>query len=166
MTSSMWESSQVGMDDLIQPMYIAWAPNSTNASDIPPPGATLREEVEAGVCNDHGWEMGSGEGKHCMCDEGYEWAEGDRLSCVASADTVIDYSVGHSTITYILDEDKKPRVSWLSDKWLPEDFVEDIVTLAEKEGLIEIESEGIPSVGLILSVVMISMAAISACAKS
>ena len=66
----------------------------------------------------------------------------------------------------ILDDEKKPRVSWLSDNWLPEDFVDDIVTLAEKEGLIEIESEGIPSIGLILSVVMISMAAISLRAKS
>ena len=64
------------------------------------------------------------------------------------------------------DDEKKPRVSWLSDKWLPEEFVEDIVTLAEKEGLIEIESEGIPSIGFILSVVMISMAAISLRAKS
>ncbi len=88
------------------------------------------------------------------------------LSCISIISDEPEYTVGHSTITYILDEDKKPRVSWLSDKWLPEDFVEDIVTLAEKEGLIEIESEGIPSVGLILSVVMISMAAISVRAKS
>ena len=125
MTSSSWESSQVGMDDLIEPMYIAWAPNSTNISEIPPPGATLREEIEAGVCNDHGWEMGSGEGKHCMCDEGYEWAEGDRLSCVASGDTVIDYSVGHSTITYILDG-MSPVVAWTGDSWRSDDFRADV----------------------------------------
>ncbi len=157
------EDSQVGMDLMDNPMTIAWAPNSTDNSAIPAPGFATIETTE---CNGNGWIMGSGQNAHCMCDAGYEWAENDMLSCISIISDEPEYTVGHSTITYILDEDKKPRVSWLSDKWLPEDFVEDIVTLAEKEGLIEIESEGIPSVGLILSVVMISMAAISVRAKS
>ena len=34
------------------------------------------------VCDGHGWEMGRGEERHCMCDEGYQWDGGDDLSCV------------------------------------------------------------------------------------
>ena len=162
-TNMTWEDSQVGMDLLDDPMTIAWAPSSFNNTDIPAPGFATIEETE---CSGYGWIMGSGQNAHCMCDAGYEWAEDDMLRCVQIISEDPEYTVGHSTITYILDDEKKPRVSWLSDKWLPEDFVDDIVTLAEKEGLIEIESEGIPSVGLILSVVMISMAAISVRAKS
>ena len=158
-----WEDSQVGMDLLDDPMTIAWAPSSFNNTDIPAPGFATIEETE---CSGYGWIMGSGQNAHCMCDAGYEWAENDMLRCVQIISEDPEYTVVHQTITYILDDEKKPRVSWLSDKWLPEDFVDDIVTLAEKEGLIEIESEGIPSVGLILSVVMISMAAISLRAKS
>ncbi len=162
-TNMTWEDSQVGMDLLDDPMTIAWAPNSTDNSAIPAPGFAT---IEATECSGNGWIMGSGQNAHCMCDAGYEWAEDDMLRCVQIISEDPEYTVGHSTITYILDDEKKPRVSWLSDKWLPEEFVEDIVTLAEKEGLIEIESEGIPSIGFILSVVMISMAAISLRAKS
>ena len=158
-----WDDAEVGMDGLDDPMTIAWAPNSTDNSAIPAPGFATIEVTE---CGGNGWIMGSGQNAHCMCDAGYEWAEDDMLRCVQIVSDEPEYTVGHSTITYILDEEKKPRVSWLSDKWLPEEFVEDIVTLAEKEGLIEIESEGIPSVGLFLSVVMISMAAISVRSKS
>jgi len=124
-TTGVWESWPEYMDSLVNPPYIAWAPNSTNLSDIPPPGATLREETAAGACNDYGWEMGSGASKHCMCDEGYEWAENDRLSCVSSDSTVIDYSVGHSTITYILDG-MSPIVAWTGDSWRAEDFLLDV----------------------------------------
>ena len=113
------------MDSLIEPTYIAWSPNSTNLSEIPPPGATLRDEVQPGVCNNHGWEMGTGEGKHCMCDEGYEWAEDSRTSCVSSDITAIDYAVGHSTITYILDG-MTPTVAWTGDSWRAEDFQIDV----------------------------------------
>lgn len=152
-TSSSWEPSQVGMDHLVEPTYIAWAPNSTNLSEIPAPSATLREEVEQGVCNDHGWEMGSGASKHCMCDEGYEWAEGDRLSCVASAGTVVDYSVGHSTITYVL-EGMSPKVAWTGDSWHVDDFLKD-VEFALNSLNPPSESEGMP--GLTFGVAMTAL---------
>ena len=45
-------------------------------------------------------------------------------------------------------------------------FVEDVVELAEREGIISNESEGIPSVGLLVSVAVVSMAAISLRSKS
>ena len=158
-TSSAWESSQVGMDSLVEPTYIAWAPNSTNLSEIPPPGATLRAEAEPGVCNDHGWEMGSGASKHCMCDEGYEWAEGDRLSCVASADTVIDYSVGHSTITYIL-EGMSPKVAWTGDSWQVEDFLMDVEAAVDALNPPS-ESEGMPGLTFGVAMTALGLAAVA-----
>ncbi|MGB1099267.1 MAG: hypothetical protein ACPG34_08370, partial [Poseidonia sp.] len=68
--------------------------------------------------------------------------------------------------TYILDEDNKPRVRYVDDSWLASDFVEDVVELAEREGLISKDSEGVPSVGLLVSVAVVSMAAISLRSKS
>ena len=40
--------------------------------------APTAESSDETVCNGHGWEMGSGASKHCMCDAGYTWAEGTR----------------------------------------------------------------------------------------
>tara|TARA_B100001564_G_scaffold83936_1_gene67749 strand:- start:4192 stop:5715 length:1524 start_codon:yes stop_codon:yes gene_type:complete len=158
-TSEAWDAAEVGMDSIVEPTYIAWSPNSTNLSDIPPPGATLREEVEAGVCNDHGWEMGSGASKHCMCDEGYEWAEDDRLSCVSTDPTAIDYSVGHSTITYIL-EGMTPTVAWTGDSWRAEDFLVDV------EGALGTSSDpsspaGLPGMTTALTLSALGLAAVA-----
>jgi hypothetical protein len=49
---------------------------------------------------------------------------------------------------------------------LASDFVEDVVKLAEKEGVIKDDSEGVPSVGFLVSVAVVSMAAISLRSKS
>ena len=79
-TAMNWEASSVGMDSIENPSYLAWAPNSTDDSTIPMPGVFAEDDDV--VCDGHGWEMGSGAGKHCMCDEGYEWPEDTMLSCV------------------------------------------------------------------------------------
>ena len=72
-TNATWETSPVGMDGIVEPKHIAWAPSIVNASDIPAPVKNSTEEV----CSGHGWEMGSGESLHCMCDDGYTWDEGE-----------------------------------------------------------------------------------------
>ena len=161
-TSSEWEDAQVGMDGIDQPMTIAWASNNTSNDAIPLPGFAVVEDSE---CDGHGWIMGSGSGAHCMCDEGYEWAEDDILACIP-VESEPEYTVGHYAYTYILDEDYKPRVRYVDDSWLASDFVEDIVELAEREGIISKDSEGVPSVGLLVSVAVVSMAAISLRSKS
>ena len=161
-TSAQWEDSMVGMDGIDQPMAIAWASNNTSNDAIPLPGFAVVEDSE---CNGHGWIMGSGSRAHCMCDAGYEWAEDDMLTCIP-VESEPEYTVGHFAYTYILDEDKKPRVRYVDDSWLASDFVEDVVELAEREGIISNESEGIPSVGLLISVAVVSMAAISLRSKS
>ena len=161
-TSNAWEGSAVGMDSIDEPMTLAWASNNTSDDAIPAPGFAVVDDSE---CNGHGWVMGSGNGAHCMCDEGYEWAEDNMMQCVL-VESEPEYTVGHFAYTYILDENKNPRVRYVDDSWLASDFVEDVVELAERELIIESESDQIPSVGLIVSVAVVSMAAISLRSKS
>jgi hypothetical protein len=104
--------------------------------------------------------MGSGAGKHCMCDEGYEWPEDTMLSCV-SVEVIEEYSVGHSTTTFILDGERKPRVAWTGDNWNPADFIADIETLAEIEGLIEDSSENTPGLTFAMAFISLGVAAIA-----
>jgi hypothetical protein len=157
-----WEYSQLGVDSIEEPQYIAWARNTTADSDIPIPGAvqSMIDQQSGQVCDGHGWEMGSGSGKHCMCDEGYEWPEGTMLSCVA-VEVEEEYSVGHSTTTFILDRERKPRVAWTGDNWDPSEFIEDIETLAEIEGLIDDSSEGIPGLTFAMAFIALGTAAIA-----
>ena len=155
-TAMTWEASAVGMDSIENPSYLAWAPNSTDDSAIPMPGV-FAEDDEV-VCDGHGWEMGSGAGKHCMCDEGYEWPEDTMLSCVL-ADVEEEYYVGHSTTTLILDTQRKPVIAWTGDSWQPEEFIEDIETLVKDEGLVGEESSGLPGFTAAIGIAAISLAA-------
>ena len=157
---TMWEESSLGMDDLTDTMHIAWAPSTVNLSDIPTPGGSdMDGQGGATTCNGHGWIMGSGSSAHCMCDEGYSWREGDRLSCVSDDGEV---SVGHTTVTYILDGERKPRVQWNGDGWTPEAFTEDLVELAQAEGVIPRpdRSNSSPSPGMAVGLVAILGAAL------
>ena len=156
-TAMNWEASSVGMDSIEDPSYLAWAPNSTDDSTIPMPGVFVEDDDV--VCDGHGWEMGSGAGKHCMCDEGYEWPEDTMLSCVL-ADVEEEYYVGHSTTTLILDTQRKPVIAWTGDSWQPEEFIEDIEALVQDEGLVKLESSGIPGFTAAIGVAAISLAAI------
>jgi cytochrome oxidase Cu insertion factor (SCO1/SenC/PrrC family) len=156
-TAMTWEASSVGMDSIENPSYLAWAPNSTEDSTIPMPGVFVEDDDV--VCDGYGWEMGSGAGKHCMCDEGYEWPEDTMLSCVL-ADVEEEYYVGHSTTTLILDTQRKPVIAWTGDSWQPEEFIEDIEALVQDEGLVDVESSGIPGFIAAIGVAAISLAAI------
>ena len=78
------------------------------------------------------------------------------LSCV-EVEVEEEYTVGHSTTTFILDSERKPRVAWTGDNWKPSEFIEDIEILAELEGLIESSSEETP--GLTFAVALMSLGA-------
>ena len=106
--NATWELSNLDLDAYAEPGHIAWAPSFVNVSTVPSPNVGAPDDANA--CNGHGWEMGSGDSKHCMCDEGYTWGEDDPLSCVP--ETSEDYNVGHSTITYILNDELEPTVAW------------------------------------------------------
>jgi len=61
----------------------------------------------------------SGHGNHSS-DSGQE----------ETAEVDTEYSVGHSTVTFILDQDGNKRVAWSGYDWDAEMFLEDLVTMA------------------------------------
>ena len=156
-TSNAWQASEVGVDGIDKPQHLAFAPNSTNDSEIPLPGA-YAPPAEV-VCNGHGWEMGSGASKHCMCDSGYDWPEDTMLSCVAVESTE-EYTVGHSTTTFILDTKYKPVVAWTGDSWNAEEFISDLESVVESEGLVDSDENNTPGFAIISAIVGISLATI------
>ena len=117
------------------------------------------EGSEIVQCDGNGWEMGEGEGKHCMCDDGFQWAEDDKLSCVG-ATPAEQFEVGHSTITYILDNELKPRIVWTGDDWHVEDFISDIEELYHSENDLP-ESPGLPGFGITMAVSALGLTAIA-----
>ncbi len=137
--NSTWMDSDSGLDSLTGQDYIAWAPNSTSHDQIPAPGAALHD---SNACEGKGWIMGSEEAAHCMCDDGYTWAEDDMLTCVEIPPHVPEYTVGHSTITFILDADFKPLVSWSGSDWNVADVVADIHMVATGATMIDAAMDG------------------------
>ena len=90
--------------------------------------------------------MGSGGAAHCMCDEGFERPEGDWLSCFSEGTAGSDldndtdpheeslglYEVGHSTVTFILDNQMRKRVAYSGINWSPDDLLHDVQALADE----------------------------------
>ena len=158
LTSSSWDSSSLGVDDFVDPAYIAWAPNTTEVSKIPMPESLRpKDPMAPQVCDGHGWEMGSGASKHCMCDEGYEWAEGDMLSCVSAGEEDLEYTVGHSTITFIMDG-MKPKIAWTGDSWSADDFRADLEQVIDSQSS-SARSSSLPGMTFLLAVSGITFAA-------
>ena len=134
-TSWSWQESEEGYlegfatyDD-----HLAWVESGANTSLLP-----------VGVdCNGHGWVMGEGSSAHCMCDEGYERPNGDYLSCVLEGsaegeetnpheESLGDYEIGHSTVTFVLDKQLRKRLAWTGTAWDIDLFVEDLQNLANE----------------------------------
>ncbi|MEE3232387.1 MAG: SCO family protein [Candidatus Thermoplasmatota archaeon] len=116
--------------------HLAWAASNANLGNLPP-----------GIdCNGHGWAMGSGDAAHCMCDEGYERAEGNWLSCVSEGtagnevgnetdpheESLGLYEVGHSTVTFILDKQMRKRVAYSGINWDAGEFTHDVQALVDQ----------------------------------
>ena len=134
-TSWTWQQSDEGYLDQFatQDDHLAWVASGANTSLLP-----------VGVdCNGKGWVMGEGSSAHCMCDEGYERPNGDYLSCVleGSADgeetnpheeSLGDYEIGHSTVTFVLDKQLRKRLAWTGTAWELDLFVEDLQNLANE----------------------------------
>ncbi|HIF91498.1 MAG TPA: SCO family protein [Candidatus Poseidoniales archaeon] len=116
-------------------------------------------ESEIAECNGNGWQMGEGTGKHCMCDDGFQWAEGDKLSCVGTT-PADQFEVGHSTITYILDNERKPRIAWTGDDWHVEDFISDVEELYGSENDLP-ASPGLPGFSFTMAVSALGLTAIA-----
>ena len=131
-------ASSLDSMEVVPSTNLAWAASNANLSNLPP----------GFDCNGHGWVMGSGGGAHCMCDEGYERDGEDWLSCNRSSgnngngtnnnsdsedphdDTLMEYEVGHSTVTFILDKEHRKRVAYSGISWSPDDLLHDVIALA------------------------------------
>ena len=137
-TNSSWEESQVGIDGVeisTHQQHIAWVASNANTSNLPTPSSEQ--------CDGHGWVMGEGSGAHCMCDDGYQWDGDDHMSCIMvnehethdehedSNMAEEEYDVGHSTVTYIVDNNGNKRVAWVGYDWSTTEFLEDIETLLD-----------------------------------
>ncbi len=116
--------------------HLAWAASNADISNLPP-----------GVdCDGNGWVMGSGGGAHCMCDDGYERSDGDWLSCIAEGtgnsddgdgadpheESLGQYEIGHSTVTFILDKQLRKRVAYSGINWEADEFLHDLKALADE----------------------------------
>ena len=92
-----------------------------------------------------------------MCDEDYEWAEGDMLSCVSISDDTLEYTVGHSTITFIMDG-MKPKIAWTGDSWSADDFRADLEQVINSQSSSS-SSSSLPGMSFLLAVSGITFAA-------
>jgi len=125
--------------------HLAWVASNANISELPP-----------GVdCGGHGWVMGSGGGAHCMCDDGFERPEGDWLSCTSASgdignssegsasdsghqdgsahdEALMQYNIGHSTVTFIIDKNQHKRVAYSGIHWDVAEFLSDVKSLADE----------------------------------
>ena len=133
-TWSLSESQNITSIDIDINTHLAWVSSGSNLSNLSP-----------GVdCNGNGWIMGSGASAHCMCDEGYERPDGNWFGCILigtedlnSSDSVNpheeslgEYGVGHSTVTFILDKETRKRVAWTGINWDVQEFLLDIQALS------------------------------------
>ena len=133
-TWSLSESQNITSIDIDINTHLAWVSSGSNLSNLSP-----------GVdCNGNGWIMGSGASAHCMCDEGYERPDGNWLGCViigtddTNSSEIIDpheqslgeYGVGHSTVTFILDKQTRKRIAWTGINWDVQEFLLDIKALS------------------------------------
>ena len=133
-TWSLSDSQNISSIDVDVNTHLAWVSSTSNLSNLSP-----------GVdCNGKGWIMGSGASAHCMCDEGYERPDGNWLGCkqIGSgntnsseitdphAESLGEYGVGHSTVTFILDKQTRKRVAWTGINWDVQEFLLDIKALS------------------------------------
>ena len=153
-TTNVWDTSPVGMDDVVEPLHIAWAPSDLNVSELASP---VQTNGNASECDGQGWAMGYGEDRHCMCDAGYTWEEDDRMRCVP--DRSESYNVGHSTIVYLLNPAREPVVAWAGDDWRPVDVAADVKELLEREELGGYQTEITPNVSFVALLALVAGAA-------
>ena len=90
--------------------------------------------------------MGTGGSAHCMCDDGWDMDSGNWMSCVPEGSTQMtevnladpheeslgEYEIGHSTVTFIIDKEQRKRVAYSGIHWDVEDFLQDVKALSEE----------------------------------
>jgi len=132
--NNQWNATSLDIDqiNISSDTHIAWAASNANLSTLLP----------GEDCNGHGWIMGSGGGAHCMCDDGWTRPSEDWLMCVpeaeveqhaqSDADPHGGYTLGHSTVTYILDKDLNKRLAFAGIGWNADEFLHDVKVLVHE----------------------------------
>ena len=81
-----------------------------------------------------------------MCDDEWERDSDDWMSCVPEGASQVtdvnntdpheeslgEYEIGHSTVTFIIDKEQRKRVAYSGIHWNVEDFLHDVKALAEE----------------------------------
>ena len=137
-SSETWDPTDASISemDIGFDTHLAWIASNANLSMMPP-----------GVdCNGRGWVMGTGASSHCMCDDGWDRGSDDWMSCVPVGNTEVndgnltdpheeslgEYEIGHSTVTFIIDKEQRKRVAYSGIHWDVGDFLQDVKALAEE----------------------------------
>ena len=96
-------------------------------------------------CNGHGYEMSAmgNMGPHCMCDDGYDWDEGDMMTCVST--DVIDDSPNNENDVSSDDNEApgppEPSATELSNaEW--SSSIDNITGFQSFTGIVEMEDSG------------------------
>ncbi|MEC7364717.1 MAG: SCO family protein [Candidatus Thermoplasmatota archaeon] len=137
-STETWDSTDASISEIEIEFdtHLAWIASNANLSTMPP-GAD---------CNGRGWVMGTGASAHCMCDDGWDRGSDDWMSCVPEGSTEVydgnltgpheeslgEYEIGHSTVTFIIDKEQRKRVAYSGIHWSVEDFLQDVKALAEE----------------------------------
>ena len=99
-TNSSWDyDPNKGADDIIimhDTNHIAWAASNANTSQLPTPGMVMDMDHE----HDHGET---------------ELADDEEI-----------YTVGHNTVTFIIDMEGNKRIVHIGQDWTPSEFVQDV----------------------------------------
>ena len=134
-TTENWSESQYGMDSLYEQMHIAWAPNSTSDSMIPAPVNMVEEPAPVNETVEEPAPVN---------------------------DTVeeLDYETMHTTLTFILNEDWEPKVSWSGYNWDVDDFADDVKMVIDDNSKAE-DSDSIPGFTFVLASSAIGLAIIA-----
>jgi len=153
MSNTSWEESTVGIDSLeVDEMtHIAWAANTSNISTLPDPTSTMAHSHGHG--SDDDTNSTHSNDSHSHDEEGHEEVE------------IVNYTVGHNTITFILDEELDKRIAFLGDDWPAENLVSDINTLLNEDGAHDEHDHddhehSTPAIGVFLSLTSIFVAAV------
>ena len=133
-----WTKGQSSLSEISMTAFthFAWVASGSNVSLLPP----------GEDCTGHGWIMGTGASAHCMCDEGWERDGENWMVCAPEGggeasqsdgtdpheESLGEYEVGHSTVTFIIDKQQRKRVAYSGIHWDVDEFLHDVNELSEE----------------------------------
>jgi len=179
-SNSSWDESDVGISfvEVGPDTHIAWAASSSNLSLLPNPEmlndhshhdhgdsededshsehGNSEEDNESHSGHDHsehGDEDDSDDDSHDHMHT-HSLSEGEHGHDDEETVELTNYTVGHNTVTFILDEELDKRIAFLGDSWPDQNLVDDVNTLL-KESSEDSHSHSSPSIGVVFTILSI-----------